>query len=350
VSFDVQLPIVLEILQRHFSDPNPPPLRAAVQPPPLFDQPKVQQQQPQQRQQQQQQQQQLPYAQMVYSNGAPSSGVAQFNPPGGYISQPGVPIRNNGIGGQMSSSSSSSSSALPSSNSISPRPPLQREDSLSDQFRKQVSLALQEQMKNLTIRLATSIDSTLDELDSLESRRIAFENLKQAQALRLVELSAFQAEAEKRAQEAKTWLDKWEGKLKFNGDKTPPRHRKGSDVLDGATFSEQQPHPNGHAGEIHSKATQAETMVTATTVLRNQLLECTAGDAAIEDCYRYLHDLERNQIEALTSGTNTTSAAEALCAEVRLLAVKQFKLRALKRKIQTALENEAKMVGESLTF
>jgi len=30
--------------------------------------------------------------------------------------------------------------------------------------------------------------------------------------------------------------------------------------------------------------------------------------------------------------------------------VKQFKLRALKRKIQTALENEAKMVGESLTF
>ena len=202
-------------------------------------------------------------------------------------------------------------------------------------------------MKTLTSRLAISIDSSLDELDSLELRRIAFEDLKQAQAKRLVELSTFQAEAEKRAVDAKKWLDKWEGRMQHTlGDRTPPRHRTGSDVLDAASIVVgEQSHPHPRVGS--TPTTQAESMVTATSVLRNQLLECAAGDAAIEDCYRYIHDLERNQIDAFTAGTGM-SAAEALCTEVRLLAVKQFKLRALKRKIQTALENEAKMLGETL--
>jgi len=188
----------------------------------------------------------------------------------------------------------------------------------------------------------------LDELDSLESRRIAFEDLKQAQAMRLVELSTFQAEAEKRAVEAKKWLDKWEGRMQHTlGERTPPRHRTGSDVLDAASIVVgEQSHSHPRVGGS-TPTTQAESMVTATSVLRNQLLECAAGDAAIEDCYRYIHDLERNHIDAFTAGTST-SAAEALCTEVRLLAVKQFKLRALKRKIQTALENEAKMLGETL--
>jgi hypothetical protein len=349
MTYDLQLPIVLDLLQRHFSDPNLPPLRAALVPPPQQQQVPVgqvsytstqqslQQQQFQQRQPQQPQQpqQQSSIQSQVYPSsilgGRSNSGVPQFNPPGGIYPAGGPTTRFNGNGLQQQQYPSSASNGVA----------LHREDSITEQFRKQVSLAMQEQMKLLTTRLAASLDSVLDEIDVLESRKVIFENVKHAQGVRLVELQTFHIEAEKRSNEARIWLEKWENKL-FSGT----RHHAGSDDVFNTSLSDSNHHTSGNGGGGGGSGS-VETMVTATTILRNQLLECAAGDAAIEDCYRYIHDLEKNQINALASGTSTTPA-EALCTEVRLLAVKQFKLRALKRKIQTALENEQKMLGEAL--
>jgi hypothetical protein len=355
MTYDLQLPIVLDLLQRHFSDPNLPPLRAALVPPPQQQQQQqqvpvgqvsytstqqsLQQQQFQQRQSQQPQQlQQQPQQQsaiqsQVYPSsilgGRSNAGIPQFNPPGGIYPPGGPTTRVNGNNLQQYPSSASNGLAL------------LREDSITEQFRKQVSLAMQEQMKLLTTRLAASLDSVLDEIDVLESRKVIFENVKHAQGVRLVELQTFHIEAEKRSNEARVWLEKWENKL-LSGT----RHQTGSDDVFNTSVSDSNHHISGNGGG-GGRPSSVETMVTATTILRNQLLECAAGDAAIEDCYRYIHDLEKNQINALASGTSTTPA-EALCTEVRLLAVKQFKLRALKRKIQTALENEQKMLGEVL--